>query len=61
MWVVEEGTALEKCEWEVVIVCEIIPLKIDKCVVGYDMVGKLSSGKIELTEISRWRWDELGG
>jgi len=60
VWVVKEGTTCEKCEWEAVIVCEIITLKIDKYVVGYEVVGKLSSGKMKLTEISRWGWDELG-
>ena len=60
MWVVKEGTSCETCEWEVVIICQITTLEIDKCVVGYEVVGKLSSVKMELTDISRWGWDELG-
>ena len=60
MWVIEECTAREKCEWKVVIIYEIITLKIDKCMVGYHVVGKLSYGKMKSTEISIWRWNGLG-
>ena len=52
MWVVKRCTAYGKCERKIVIVCEIITLKFDKCVVRYEVVGNLSSEKMKLTEIS---------